>query len=606
MKRLVPILPWLGGLLLIAVALLCFETHLLWKVQQYNTFLDTPLFFSDQMLTSGGFLSYVSGYFTQFFFHPWLGILMLCCWWLLLMWLTKRAFCISDSWAVLALIPVAILLIMDMSLGYWHYFMKLRGYFYVPTIGTTVAVALLWAFRALPQKLWLRCLFVFVVTFVGYVLFGIYGLAAVLLMGIWTWRLSKIPSQNAILTIVALLSIIVVPLFCYRYIYYQTYFDDIWTTSLPSYVAVESFPLYYIPYYLLAGFFLLMVLFYQKSLSLKALTQKPYLRWSPQILLVLVLLVSVWHFWFKDENFHHELAMQHCVENTDWEGVLAEGEKQVDEPTHPISMMYNLALMKLGRQLDELYTFPRGTKKCNTPLPVNIFYHVYGRMYYYNYGLLNDCHRICMEDGVEYGWRVELLQYLARSSMLNGEKSAAKKALNLLRHTQYFGKWADNVQELIDNPKLIAEARETGPITHMLHYKNAIGFDGGNIEKYAMGMLSRQDSKDIYFQEQAVLAALWLGNPKKFWGRFGHYAGLQHHGIPILFQEGAYLFVKQGARPELDKFPFDKGVIKTYNAFIKDAQKYNGQSPEIGRAALSPFYGNTYFFDYYFYKNLKK
>jgi hypothetical protein len=178
--------------------------------------------------------------------------------------------------------------------------------------------------------------------------------------------------------------------------------------------------------------------------------------------------------------------------------------------------------------------------------------------------------------------------------------------LNLLRRTQYFGKWADNVQELIDNPKLIAEARETGPITHMLHYKNAIGFDGGNIEKYAMGMLSRQDSKDIYFQEQAVLAALWLGNPKKFWGRFGHYAGLQHHGIPILFQEGAYLFVKQGARPELDKFPFDKGVIKTYNAFIKDAQKYNGQSPEIGRAALSPFYGNTYFFDYYFYKNLKK
>lgn len=604
MKRLVPILPWLGGLLLIAVALLCFETHLLWKVQQYNTFLDTPLFFSDQMLTSGGFLSYVSCYFTQFFFHPWLGILMLCCWWLLLMWLTKRAFCISDSWAVLALIPVAILLIMDMSLGYWHYFMKLRGYFYVPTIGTTVAVALLWAFRALPQKLWLRCLFVFVVTFVGYVLFGIYGLAAVLLMVIWTWRLSKIPSHNAILTIVALLSIIVVPLFCYRYIYYQTYFDDIWTTSLPSYVAVESFPLYYIPYYLLAGFFLLMVLFYQKSLSLKALTQKPYLRWSPQILLVLILLVSVCHFWYKDENFHHELAMQHCVENTDWEGVLCEGQKQEGEPTRAIVMMYNLALSRLGRQLDEMYNFPKGNMRPNTPLPVSILYHVFGRMIYYQYGLLNDCHRLCMEDGVEYGWRVELQEYLARCSLLSGETQAAQKILNLLQHTQYHKKWADAMQQLLDYPDRISEARETGPITHMLHYENALGSDGGNVEKYVMEQLARWDSDDPYFQEQAVLASLWMRSPRQFWARFVQYTRLYPHGpIPRIFQEAAYLFGKEANRPNLDKLPFDKSVKKNYYAFMKEAKQYDNSAIELGRVALYPFFGNTYYYEYYFMKN---
>ena len=67
MKRDISFLPWIGALLLIAVALLCFEPDLLWKVQQYNLFLDTPLFFREQMLVPGGCLSYSSCYFTQFF-----------------------------------------------------------------------------------------------------------------------------------------------------------------------------------------------------------------------------------------------------------------------------------------------------------------------------------------------------------------------------------------------------------------------------------------------------------------------------------------------------------------------------------------------------------
>ena len=147
MKRFIPIFTWLTALLLIAIALLSFESDLLWKVQQYNLFLDTPLFFREQMVVSGGFLSYISCFFTQFFYHTWLGVLVLCGWWLLLMWLTKRTFRIENKKIVLTLIPVAILLIANMCLGYWHYFMRLRGYFFVATIGTTAAVAMLWAFR---------------------------------------------------------------------------------------------------------------------------------------------------------------------------------------------------------------------------------------------------------------------------------------------------------------------------------------------------------------------------------------------------------------------------------------------------------------------------
>ena len=76
------------------------------------------------------------------------------------MWLTKRSFNIPEKWIVLTLLPVATLLLTNMELGYWVYVIKLRGFFYVATLGVTAGVALLWAYRELPEKLWLRIAFI--------------------------------------------------------------------------------------------------------------------------------------------------------------------------------------------------------------------------------------------------------------------------------------------------------------------------------------------------------------------------------------------------------------------------------------------------------------
>ena len=421
-------------------------------------------------------------------------------------------------------------------------------------------------------------------------------------MGIWAWRLTNNLTQNAIQTGVAILCIVAVPMICYRYIYYQTYFNDIWTMALPAFVFTESYPLFYIPYCMLGGFFLLLALFYQTSPLAKL--KKPLYIWSLQGVLAIVLIACVWHWWYKDENFHHELVMQRCIDQTDWENVLL-ADQQVEEPTHAIVMMHNIALMKLGRQLDEMFDFPKTSQKSNTPIPVNMVYHVFSHMIYYHYGLLNDCHRICMEDGVEYGWSAETLQYLARCSILSHEKAAALKTLNLLRHTLYHGKWAEAMQKLIDHPEQTTVDRETASVTHLLHYNNALGSDGGNVEKYIMSQLASQNSDDLFFQEQAVLGALWMMDPGVFWKRFAHYAKLRPHDpMPRVFQEGAYLFGTLAKMPDLDKLPFDKSVKKTYIAFMKELAKYDNQSANIGRTALYPFYGNTYYYEYYFMKNL--
>ena len=604
MKRVIPFLPWIGALLLIAVALLCFESDLLWKVQQYNLFLDTPHFFREQMVVPGGFLSYVSCYFVQFFYHPWLGVLMLCGWWLLLMWLTKRTFHIADQWTVMALTPVAALLVADMSLGYWHYLMRLRGYFMVPTIGITVAVAMLWAFRALPQKLWARIVGIVVAAAIGYSLFGIYALAAVLLMGIWAWRLTNNRTQSAIQTGVAILCIVAVPMICYRYIYYQTYFNDLWTTGLPITNVLKNYPAFYIPYYILGVFFLLLALFYQTSPLGKL--KKPLYIWSLQGVLAIVLIVGVRHLWYKDENFHHELVMQHCIEQTDWEGVLEEGLKQgEEEPTRSIIIMHNLALSRLGR-IDEIFDFPFGRKMGDPDVPYDMLNLVFSRPIFYQLGMLNDCHRRCMEDGVEFGWSVEKLQYLARCAFLSREFSAAQKAINLLRHTMYYKDWGDHIEKLLIDMRQIAQDPEMGPVSHMSHMKDALGLDEGNVEKYILNVFAYQDSKEPSIQEQAVLAALLKRNPQLFWARFNGYTKLFPHGpIPRIFQEAAYLFGKTGHGPNPDLLPIDKGVKDNYNAFAREGKKYDKQQAIVGRTALHPFFGNTYFFYYYFLQDMQ-
>ena len=600
MKKFLPIIQWLGALSVIGCALLCLESDLLWKVQQQNLFLYSSLFLKQTMVTSGGMLSYLGTFFTQFFYHPWIGVVMLCSWWWLLMWLVKRTFQIPDRWMVLTLIPVGCLLIANMDLDYWIYVIKLKGYFFSATIGTTAGVALLWLFRILSHNLWLRIGFIVLTAAIGYPLMGVYALTTVLLMGIWTWRLTDSRKENICLSAVALLTCIVIPLVYYRYVYYQTHFNDIYLTALPTFTITETLHAYYIPYYLLALYFLFMVVVRLNPTNpIKPI--KPILL---QSLLLSALIACVWHFWYKDDNYHHELRMQRCIEQADWQGVIDEGKKQKGEPTRAIVMMHNLALSRMGLQCENMYLFPKGSKKTNTPLPV-FMYNIAGRLIYYHYGMMNECHRMCMEEGVEYGWSVELLQYMARNAVFNKETRAATKFLNLLRQTHYYGDWADRMERLINNPDLMTNDIETGPITHMLHYPDVQSAGDGFVEKNLMEILSKTDANEPYFQEQAVLAAMWTRNTADFWARFEQYINLHpNRPVPRIFQEAAYLFGSMEKLPFTEELPINQDVKENLRGFIQTMQQCNWKPNAQVRNYLYQRYGTTYFFEFFFLKDI--
>ena len=609
---------WLLALIIVAGSLLFFENDFLWKTQELNLFLTTPAFFSQQMVVPGGFLTYIGTFLTQFLAIPWLGVLMLCALWYLLMWLTRRTFCISHRWSVLMFIPVALILLTIVDMGYWVYLLKLRGHFFVTTLGVTSVVALLWAFHCLPSRFQLRAVFIVLVVLVGFPLLGIYALAAALLMGIWTWRLTT-KGESAVNTFAAVLSLVAIPLLYYRFVYHETNLVNLYWAELPLFRVLNEHHIYYLPYYLLLLFFIAIAVCYQKDHLSLPLSQGEKTKKQPNRLplgkireglrvglLFLLIAYGVFHFWFKDENFHHELKMQRCIDRADWSGVMDEAARQQDEPTRAIVMMRNLALSRLGQQGSMMYQYRNGSKPAAAPFGISMMQVFGGTLFYYQYGLLNYCNRMCMEMGVEFDWRPEYIKYLAKCAILEGDQQVARKYLSILHHTLFFDDWARQMEPLVGNPQAIAQNAELEPITHMLHYENRLTSDQGLVEQFIMRQLAYStDTSDPYFQEQALLASLWVKDSRAFWARFADYIQL-HPGkdMPIHYQEAAYFFGSEEGR-NLSNVPFDQRVKDSYASFTQVAPKYQDQDITQVREALYPLFGNTFYYDFYLMSNLQ-
>ena len=598
----IPVFLVVAALCAVAWGLLHYEDDYLWKVQELNLFLDTPLFFRQQLVVAGGMLTYLGTFFTDFFFHSWLGVSILCGWWALLVALSALAFKVPMKWLTLLLIPIALLVISDVSLGYWIYYLKLRGYFFVATIGMTGAVACVWLFRCLPSIV--RPLAVVLFTVALYPLLGFYGLVATGLMGLLDWRLpDEKLSRRLLNTSLAIVSIIVVPMIYYRWVFYQTNFDMIYFTALPLF-EVDTFCFdYYWPFILLTLCYVVLAVTYG---FLKGGEVKKWIVWGiVQVAVCLIVGYGIKNYWFRDYNFHKELAMNRAMEQCDWEGVIREATNLEDEPTRSIVLMKNLALFRLGRLGDELYHYRQGAKASNTPIDIRMT-QVVGRDIYYNYGQLNYCHRWCLEDGVEFGWRAVHLKYMTRCSILDGEYDVARKYIGVLKHTRYHRAWAEEQEQYLDHPERVAASKEYEPITHFRDFSDMLASDNGLVEYFLMHLLVNVETDDPQMQELVLFAALWTKDIATFWPRFNRYAML-HTGkpMPVHYQEAAFLYGHLEQNVDISHMPFNPEVVQNYNEFMELAQRCSGMSEEQMKPIFYPKFGHTFYYDYFLVRNQK-
>ena len=463
MKRLWPYI----GALLAAILLVVFESDYLWTAQEQNLFLHTPLFFEQQMVKAGGLLTWASCYLTQFFYYPMLGAAVLGLLWAFLVGLLRRTFQLRDTW--LALVPVACLLLTVVTQGYWVYYLKLPGALFCATLGTIVAVLMAGGYRLLPARLFLRSAFVVLSACVAYPLFGFYGLWGVALMALLAWRLND--GYRLTDTLLALLSVIAVPLVCYHAVYHETNIVNIYWTALPVFsYGDHRFAAYYLPYFALVLSICLMVC---------PLPDNKWLRAAS----LTTALVAVGIFWYKDGNFHRELAMNRSIDRQDWAEVLRTAKDAKGEPTRAMCLMRNLALFRSGQVGNEMDHYANGSALPEAPFPVRLV-HTFGKRLYLEYGIPNYSYRWCMEDGVEYGWTVERLRLMLLCSILNSEFVAAQHYINLLKKTDFYGPWARRYEGMLYHPQQIANDQALKPILPLLRDDNFLTSDQSQLEHF--------------------------------------------------------------------------------------------------------------------------
>lgn len=657
-----------------------YESALLKRSASMSLFLFDSTFFEGMLAVPAGMLSYLGCFFIQFFHYPALGAAIYVALLFLVYWLTRKVFVIPVNYSLLALVPVVALVASNTQLGYWLFYLKMPGYYYMALLATLLTLLGMWAYRKSGAVV--RFLLPVVWVVAGYPFMGVYALVSSMLMALFGIMLAVQEKKSLLLPSIALLFAFVLVIFVPRF-YYGCYNlvakDLIYTVGVPvtqwgeKYVANvvyesesvwQCISLYWLPLCLLLLSMLLAVI----SPAFRGRSAFPArMSGAVNCSALLFSLIVMACFWYRDTNFRIENKQMVAMWDEDWAAV-AEYAKDTDEPTRQIVLNKNLALVNMGKLGQEMFAYPDGGLLPISPISVHMT-HTDGSSIYYNYGKFNYCYRWCVENSVEYGWRVEYLKNAARSMLLSGEYKLAGRYTRILKSTLFNKGWALELEKYIDNPELIAREPsfamplsfacyndvlgvDEGVEVHLTSTMDALGlrqsignenllalrdaFEAGDIEALKAAQENVGEVSHPYL-ETSMTMALIKKDSKRFLQLFDMYLANHMKGVdlkagnavkylPVHYQEALLLFLllDKGQTVQVGDAFLGKivsrapgGTESRFNAFQRavatnrDAisKKYPDMSESRMNAQLATIlkeeFGNTYYYYYFFVKKIK-
>lgn len=603
-----------------------FERPFLFRVNEMSLFLYNDIFFDGMVSVPAGFLSYLGAFMVQFFYWPVVGAALYVLSLAVVYKLTKRVFDIPDRLSLVALLPVVALIATNTELGYWIFYLKLPGYWYVAVIGTIVSLLAMWLFKSVGNLL--RLLVVVAWLFVGYPLFGLYAIVSGVLMGVFAVAEALREKRGLPWAAVSLLLAVVLA-YAVPHVYYNMYAaiatEYMYTVGVPAYQWVPEFLrnaehetpsywhsiyTYWVPFMvLLLSYLLICLLFTFKKEQLAKCGGKCAAVTSA--LLAVPALVFMWLFWYSDGNFRIENKQNLAMWQQDWESVAAYA-KDTEKPTRQIVMNKNLALMKLGRAGQEMFAYPDGSSEILAPMGVHLT-QTGGKMMYFQYGKFNFCYRWCVEDAVEYGWRVEYLKHAARCMLLQGDYKLASRYVTILKSTLFYNDWACELERFIENPELIEKEPEFSMPLQMKEYPDELAVDDSFVEVFlTKNLMNLTPESSPLSVEAALITSLIRKDVKHFWYIFDQYLKKCNPKVlPKHYQEALLLFLNldKGQTVQVGSGFIDKyislGTKHKFDAFIRRTTAHKGKT----EAEMEPFFkddfGDTYFYFYFFVRKIK-
>ena len=633
-ERLLRALPYILAALLFIV-LATDGQYFLKKVEDQSVFLFDWLYFKDTVQIPGGFLGLAGAFLTQFLYLPWLGAII----WVILLLaayqLTVKALRLPQHLMVLAIIPVALLIIANMSLGYGIFIMRKQDHFFAPLLGYITALIPLLTIRNCKSVL-SKVILLTLWTAIAYQLLGTFPLVGTLSASCLALIETEEHRNNRFTVFIAGIALIIlVPIISYNF-YTSFRMADAWRMGLPTISnevwnrpmrAPMQLSLLFIPV-------MTIVLHW-----LKDKTANPVM----QIAVYAISVIAVWGFWFKDDNFKAELAMSEAVDRFDWQEVIDIYTKTTErhvrsdarayaartqkltkatdkdsfddiidrygkrffEPTRTMVLYRDLALLKLNRALDEAFTYKDGGRlqKSRTQIPMTF---QSGKQLYLQYGLVNMSYRWCLEDVIEHNWSYGTLRYMVMHSVIMQETEFAYKYINKLEKTIFYRRWAKEQMILSSDSTLMAESAPYNSILPYMCFDDRMSNDVAKCETFLMRHFSESEPVQTTpeYDRAALLWAMRIQDIPFFWQRLYFYINSNKVSeLPRSVEEAALLFSKL-EKPPFD-LPYSKAATDSYDAF----DRYVKSKPiRDMKEAIYPYYqkfGNTYFFYYYFIRNLQ-
>ena len=636
-RRLLGFVPLFLALLLWCV-LIFKEQFYLRKVEDLSVFLFDKQFIAECFRTPGGFLGLAGEFFTQFLHIPWLGALIWVGMHLLAYYLTVRVLRIPQSYTMLALIPVALLVIGNMSLGYGLFIMREQDHFFAPVLGYMASLVPL-AVTGCIRKEWGKVLFLAVWTAVGFPLIGIFAFIGTIACACATLvkpglkRKERLTISASAIALVILVPLIVYPLYTsYR-------LADSWIMGLPS-ISNDTWTHSIRAPFQLALLCILMLTLAIGKLSVKNASSK---QWALQSIFCLIAIAAVWATWFKDDNFHVELAMSDSIDSFDWnrtveiyqravkshsrsderayaartrkiasahstdeiQDIVDKYDSRFFEPTRTMVLYRDLALLKMDKALELAFTMKDGGRmqKSRTQIPMAF---QSGKQFYLQYGLVNMCYRWCLEDVIEHDWSYSTLKYMTMHSIIMQEGELAEKYINKLEKTIFYRRWARSQRALKSDRNAMTSAQPYKSILPYMCFENQMSNDMVKTEVYLINhFLGKEpDSATPEYDRAALLFAMRIQDISRFWERLYNYTNTNDFKVmPRAVQEAALLY--STLEKDGKQLPFDDKVKESYDNFNRYVQSHPIRIMKESEYPYCQKFGKTFYYFYYFVRNLQ-
>jgi hypothetical protein len=584
----------------------------LYAVQEHSLWVGDRSFWDDKMMVVGGWAQWLGCYFTQFFYYPTLGTLLLLLLWVAIFALFMHTLRIRTLWSSLVLVPLFALLLSEVDLGYWLYYMKQPGYWFAQPVAILTALLALWGFQTLSRlqrrRGLMQCAYILLSTLALYPLIGFWALIADVWMAALAarkdgWR-RTLPLWGGLL--VAML----IPLLYYQ-LYTRMRLEDAWTVMLPYFQNDTAISFWLTVPFILVAIWPLILLPFQGCKENQTEVRRNHfisaLTASAALIVGLGLLTR--HFSYDNYNYKAELRIYRAIDECRYDDVLTEVRQAPGAVTRQMVIAKNIALMHKGICGDNLFRYP------NTGEPPYVFdslrvhlVQTCGTQMYYNYGKCNFACRWAIENSVEFGYDVNQLKILVRTSMMSGEFRAAQKYLNTLHNTTFQCQWADEWQAMLDDRQKYYQSAEYRNIHPMTLFNNTLDGDEGLCEMYIINYFSHVHKSTPKLQEQTLVFALIQKDIQMFWPRFFRYAEMhEQETMPIHYQEAAYLYGQLEHQVDISNMPFDpERIVNRYASFNQATQQLLSQgmdTKQVGEATKATF-GDTFWWFYFFCRDI--